>query len=326
MPTKVALDELRQEIDRIDDQIHDLIIERAALAGSVASAKAARGSQTPPAAAMWRPQREAQILRRLAARHSGSFPRAAIVRIWQEIMSAMLGLEGRISVAVCAGPVPAGDQAADRPGFWDLARDHFGATVPIISFQAPGAVMRAVTDDPNLVGILPWPRDEDPDPWWRHLLGADAPRIVARLPVGDSEPPLSALAVARTTIEPSADDRSFLGIEAGEAISRTRLLSCLAAAGCEAGFVATDRERPAQPVSLHLVEVAGFVGPTDKKLAAIQEAAPDAITRAVWLGSYAVPLAAAEPVKPPAPVVTAKPPARSAARPTARPVNPAVKT
>ncbi len=33
MPTKVALDELRQEIDRIDDQIHDLILERAALAG-----------------------------------------------------------------------------------------------------------------------------------------------------------------------------------------------------------------------------------------------------------------------------------------------------
>ncbi|MEJ0070838.1 MAG: hypothetical protein WDO24_21260 [Pseudomonadota bacterium] len=146
---------------------------------------------------MWRPQREAQILRRLAARHSGKFPRAAIVRIWREIMSAMLGLEGRVSVAVCVAPVPAGDQTADRPGFWDLAHDHFGATVPITSFQAPGAVMRAVTDDPNMVGVLPWPRDEDPDPWWRHLLGAEAPRIVARLPFGDGEPALSALAVAR---------------------------------------------------------------------------------------------------------------------------------
>jgi len=39
MPTQVALDELRHQIDRLDDQIHDLIIERAALAGQVAHAK-----------------------------------------------------------------------------------------------------------------------------------------------------------------------------------------------------------------------------------------------------------------------------------------------
>jgi chorismate mutase / prephenate dehydratase len=256
-------------------------------------------------------------LRRRAAHHSGKFPRAAIVRIWREIMSAMLSLEGRFSVAVCVAPASSGDQAADHPGFWDLAHDHFGATVAITSYQAPGAVMRAVTDDPDLVGVLPWPRDEDPDPWWRHLLGADAPRIVARLPFGDGEPALSALAVARAAVEPSGDDRSFLGIETSEAISRTRLLSCLAAAGCDAGFVATDRERPAQPVSLHLVEVAGFVGPTDKKLTAIRDAAPDAIHRAVWLGSYAV-SPGGETIKPAAVAPAATPAAKPGTRPAVK--------
>jgi len=44
-----------------------------------------------------------------------------------------------------------------------------------------------------------------------------------------------------------------------------------------------------------VVEVAGFVGPGDRKLAAIREAAPDAIRRVVWLGSHAVPLGVDDP-------------------------------
>jgi len=120
-------------------------------------------------------------------------------------------------------------------------------------------------------------------------------RIVARLPVAGGDPASSALAVARAAVEPTGDDRSFLGIETGDAISRTRLLSCLTAAGCDVGFVATDRERPEPPVDLHLVEVAGFVGAGDRKLAAIRAAAPDAIRRVVWLGSHAVPLGVDDP-------------------------------
>ncbi|MBI3516777.1 MAG: chorismate mutase [Proteobacteria bacterium] len=287
MPTKGALDELRQQIDRIDDQIHDLLIERAALAGQVASAKGGRSS-------MWRPQREVQILRRLVRRHRGAFPRAAVVRIWHEIMGAMLTLEGRFSVAVCAAP--------DRPGFWDLARDHFGTIVTMTPFQGAGAVMRAVTDDANVVGVLPWPRDGETDPWWPYLMGgaARAPRIVARLPVGGGEPATSAVAVARAAAEPTGDDRSFLCIEASDEISRTRLMSRLSAAGCDVGFIATHRDRADQPASLHLVEVAGFIGPDDAKLAAIRGSAPDAIRRAQWLGAYAVPLGDPTPAKPPA--------------------------
>jgi chorismate mutase/prephenate dehydratase len=275
MPTKVALDDLRHQIDRLDDQIHDLLIERAALAGQVAAAKGATG--------MWRPQREAAILRRLVARHRGAFPRAAVVRIWREIMSAMLGLEGRFSVAVCASP--------DQSGFWDMTRDHFGTSASFTTYQAAGAVMRAVTDDPTVVGVLPWPRDLEPDAWWRYLAGDDeGPRIVARLPFGGGDPSASALVVARAAIEPTDDDRSFIGIETADEVSRTRLLSTLAAAGCDVGFVASHRERADQPAVRHLIEIAGHLGSQDARLAAIRDAAPDEIRRAQWLGSYATPL------------------------------------
>jgi chorismate mutase / prephenate dehydratase len=276
MPTKVALDELRHQIDRIDDQIHDLLIERAALAGQVAEAK---GGGT-----IWRPQREAAILRRLAARHRGAFPRTAVVRIWREIMSAMLALEGRFSVAVCTPP--------EQPTFWDMTRDHFGTSASFTTYQAPGAVMRAVTDDPTIVGVLPWPRDEERDPWWRYIAGDDAgPRIVARLPFTGGDPNDSALVVARAAVEPTGDDRSFIGIETADEVSRTRLLSCIAAAGCDVGFIASHRERADQPAVRHLIEIAGHAGSEDGRLAAIRDSAPDEIRHARWLGSYAMPLA-----------------------------------
>jgi hypothetical protein len=100
--------------------------------------------------------------------------------------------------------------------------------------------------------------------------------------------------VARAAIEPSGDDRSFIGIETGEEVSRTRLLSRLSAVGCDVGFVATHAERADQPARLHLVELAGFIGPDDPVLAAIREAAPESIRRVAWLGSYAVPLEPAQ--------------------------------
>ncbi len=262
MPTQVALDELRHQIDRLDDQIHDLLIERAALAGHVAAAKGG--------AVMWRPQREAEILRRLVARHRGAFPRGAVVRIWREIMSAMLSLEGKFSVAVCAPP--------GQSAFWDMTRDHFGTSAIVTTYQAPGAVMRAVTDDPAIIGVLPWPHDEERDPWWRYLAIDDAgPRIVARLPFTGAEVNDSALVVARA-------------IEPADEVSRTRLLSCVAAAGCEVGFIASHRERTDRPAVRHLIEIAGPVGPQDTRLAAIREAGPEEIRHMQWLGSYATPL------------------------------------
>lgn len=71
-----TLQSLRRQIDRIDDQLHDLIMARAALVEQVAAAK-------PDSGVPLRPGREAEILRRLIARHAGRFPKGALVRIWR---------------------------------------------------------------------------------------------------------------------------------------------------------------------------------------------------------------------------------------------------
>ena len=68
-----TLGDVRAELDRIDDALHDLLMERAAVVGRLAE-----GRLKGPA--VLRPGREAAILRRLLARHRGALPPAAVVR------------------------------------------------------------------------------------------------------------------------------------------------------------------------------------------------------------------------------------------------------
>src|ERR1700719_4127490 len=106
------LEELRRRLDEIDDRLQDLLIERADVIAMVAEAKTKNGQL-----AALQPDREAEIIRRLARRHRGSFPVASLVRIWREVLSATVRLQSPFAVAVYAPP--------GAPGLWDLARDHY---------------------------------------------------------------------------------------------------------------------------------------------------------------------------------------------------------
>jgi chorismate mutase-like protein len=285
-PTDVTLDDLRRDIDAIDRHIHDLLMRRGALARKVAQVKGADGPY-------YRPAREAQVIRRLVARHAGDYPASTVVRVWREIISATVAIEGRISIAAYIPP--------DRPQFWDITRDHFGA-IPVQAHQQPGSVMRAASESATIVGVLPFPRQDDPDPWWRYLVTGDrkAPRIVGRLPFTGADSTNSALLIARVPVESSGDDQTFLVIETLAEMSRARFLSRLASAGFEVGFIASWQEPGRQTERLHLVEVNGYFGPKDAKLKAIDATEPEAFGRIVWLGSYPVPIGAPIPPPPPA--------------------------
>ncbi|MBF0097205.1 MAG: prephenate dehydratase [Magnetococcales bacterium] len=91
----ITLESLRQAIDQIDDQIHDLLMERANRVREVGEWKEKQGTDTP----FYRPEREASIHRRLEARHRGPLPVAALHRIYREIISASLNLERKLTVA-----------------------------------------------------------------------------------------------------------------------------------------------------------------------------------------------------------------------------------
>lgn len=258
-PTDASLDELRQQIDRIDDQLHDLLMMRAALVDQIRHRKGQSGT------AVVQPAREAAILRRLAARHRGVFPFGAVARIWREIISTFAHLQQPIGIAVYAPET--------EPGPWDLARDHFGAQIPMAAHRSTGQVIRAVTDRSAAIGVLPMPRENDEDPWWRQLLSNDpaAPRVIVRLPFagrGNARATGDALAIARDVGDLAGFDRALLAIEFPSDTSRTRLVAALAAAGLAGSVLAVDGS---DGISLALAEVAGPVPAQDPRLKALAQ-------------------------------------------------------
>jgi hypothetical protein len=229
------------------------------------------------------------ILRRLAARHRGRFPRPALVRIWREMLAATTQLQGPFTVAVYA---PDG-----RRGLWDLARDHYGSFTPLVAVNSPAAGLRAVVDGVATVAVVALPQENADDPWWRALMGEEGkvPRIVARLPFcgrgnGRSDAD-DALVLGQLTPEPTGDDRSVLGVELSTDVSRGRLKEVLEAGGLKpVGFHCWLGGGPGGR-SLHVVEIDGLVGADDPRLASIAETLGEAPPRVAAIGSYATPLA-----------------------------------
>ena len=272
------LDDLRQQIDGIDDTLHDLLMRRAELVERIAAAKAAGGLAL-------RPGREAQVIRRLLVRHGGRFPPASMVRLWREIMGAFTFLQCPIRVAIC--------RPADQPGYWDLARDHFGVQIPFTAHETPIQVLAAVRADPNVIGVVPAPAQDEPQPWWPRLMSGDptTPNIVQKLPFvampNSRGRDLTGFVLARLDAEPSGEDRSLIAIEAREEISRSRLAAAIRKAGLQDVTALFDVEQGG--TYWDLIEIPEFVGDADPRLAALAVALGIDGARVVALGAYAVP-------------------------------------
>jgi len=294
-PADSAIDDLRRQIDEIDTQLHDLLIQRSGVVAEIGALKGNGGGGNRNG--IFRPGREALIIRRLVERHSGSLPRATIVRMWRELLSATLRQQGPFAVAVFAPEASS--------GYWDLARDHFGSLMPATAHDKVGQVVRAVVDGPATVGVLPLPREEDREPWWPFLVSKDEgqPRVIARLPFGAPGnargKAVEALAIGRVAQEETGRDCSLFAIEAGAEISRSGLRDALTAVSLAPLSLQLWRDRNESARWLHLIEVEGFIRSSDPRFA--QLASRLSGFRHLWpLGGYAMPLSPAELEGPPA--------------------------
>ena len=122
-----ALDSLRDQIDEVDQQLHQLISQRARLAEQVALAKKA----TDAAPAFYRPEREAQVLRKVMTRNQaqdGPLADETIARLFREIMSACLALEAPQRIAYL-GPAGTFTHTAAIKHFGHAAQTHPLATI-----------------------------------------------------------------------------------------------------------------------------------------------------------------------------------------------------
>jgi chorismate mutase / prephenate dehydratase len=277
IPSDLA--DLRRRIDAIDDQMHDLLIERAEIVAQVAASK--RGGDV----AFYQPAREAQILRRLAARHHGILPVAPVLRIWREMLAATVRLETPFAVAVFA--------PMEAHGLWDLARDHYGSYTPILACRSSREVIHAVIEGNTTVGILPMLEEDEPDPWWPHLVSQNdnAPRVIARLPFGirgnARTGGADAFAIGRGTQQATGADRTLFVTQSAIDTSQARLLELLAAVDLNGTVLASCEEAQC---TLHLIDLEGFVSTSDPRISRFYKQFGTAQHRLLSFGGYASPL------------------------------------
>ncbi|MFP6747449.1 MAG: chorismate mutase [Alphaproteobacteria bacterium] len=281
-PNPPDLDDLRRQIDAIDADMHEKIVQRIALIDQVIKAKQKTGGNAPA----MRPNREATMARELAERHQGQLQTASVIRIWRELINGATALQGPFSVAVCA--------PERSVGYWDLARNHFGSSVPMSLHTSPSLVLRLVDDEPGAIGLLPFPQNGEAAPWWPALAsqGDDqaGPRVIWRLPFFTSPTgrfeQLEALAVAKMTPEASGHDATLIAIETDQDVSLARVVELLGTCGFTPHPLAVQ-ELGQSGQRLQLVELDGFVTPDDQGMAKFHENLAGDLSRVAILGAYA---------------------------------------
>ncbi|HTS85120.1 MAG TPA: prephenate dehydratase [Usitatibacter sp.] len=131
------LDRLRASIDRIDDGILEALNERARLARAIGTLKVGKA---------YRPEREAQVLRRLKERNPGPLSGETVALIFREIMSACLALERPITVAYLGPKGTFSERAALK---------HFGLAAEAMPADSIDEVFRAVESGSADFGVVP---------------------------------------------------------------------------------------------------------------------------------------------------------------------------
>ena len=241
------LSALRARLDELDDKIHDLLMDRALVVETVArSGKAAA----------FRPGREASILRRLLARHTGKLPPQTLVRMWREMLAGTTAMQTAVTVAVF-DPTHDGTLAA-------LTREHFGFLTPAIMYPSAEAALHDVRTGAAVVAVLPFPTQAAT--WWPALTAPGARlHVNARLPFWanrpDHIPDADALVVGHTAPDASGADRSFIATP-----DRARL--------ADAGLIS-------HAIHGTVLEVEGMISEDDPRLP----------VGAIVLGGYAIPVA-----------------------------------
>jgi len=133
---------VRAQIDGIDREIQSLIAERALFAHQVGTAK----GKLAAAVEYYRPEREAQVLRRVVDRNDGPLSDEVLVRLFREIMSACLAQQEPLKVGYLGPEGTFSQQAVHK---------HFGHSARALPLASVEEVFEEVASGAADFGVVP---------------------------------------------------------------------------------------------------------------------------------------------------------------------------
>ncbi len=135
------LNAVREAIDTIDLEIQHLVVQRAEKVKEVSRIK-----QQDQNAVFYRPEREANLLKKVMSRNCGALPPKEVAKIFREIMSACLALQKPMEIAFL-GPEGTFSQIA--------ARKHFGSSLREVFCENISSIFQKVENGQAHYGVVP---------------------------------------------------------------------------------------------------------------------------------------------------------------------------
>ena len=214
-----SLGDLRKDIDRIDETMHKLLMERGEIINRLISVK-----KTQESGSAFRPAREAEMMRRLVQRHHGILPLDTAESIWRVIIATFTHVQAPFSVHA--------DLSAGDALMRDSARFHFGFTVPFVPHLGAAGVVAAVSASKGDLGLVPAFATTGGGAWWTALEFDSAPKIIARLPFivrSDHPAPLNVFVVSRAAADAMVTEVEMWSVRvSGWGATAVRAVSALA--------------------------------------------------------------------------------------------------
>ena len=139
---KPDLAEVRVQIDGIDRRIQELIAERAHWAHQVGKAK----GKLAAAVDYYRPEREAQVLRKVVDRNDGPLSDEVLVRVFREVMSACLAQQEPLKIGYLGPEGTFSQQAVHK---------HFGHSAHGLPLGSIEEVFQEVESGNADFGVVP---------------------------------------------------------------------------------------------------------------------------------------------------------------------------
>lgn len=284
---EAALQRLRKDIDRIDDQLIELLAQRNEIVREVGAIKEGKGGQK----SIIRPGREADMIRRITEKGGNGYSSAALALMWRLIISSAINIEENPHVSSYSPP-------GNRECYW-LSREYFGAFTPMNEVPTTAEVLRNVTTRKSTVGVMPLQDPEPSQPWWSRLSEEkNPPSVFARLPFIQMAPSTKPILVAIGYVdpEPTTSDESLWIVKTPESVIFSWLEPILKRHGVSYEILGNCRKLQVTTYVHYLLRMPGFVDTNDKAMQAFlrdanqQYGSATASIATHFVGAYATPI------------------------------------
>ena len=143
------IDKLRKQIDKIDFQILDLLKKRSKIAEKIGKEKKSNN--------LFRPERQASILRNILKKNGNNLNPLYILSFWRSIFLSQIDVQGGIKLILS-------NNIANS--YIKTIYDYFSHDIEIITMNNTSKALEKVYNGKNILTILPYPSYNKGAQWW----------------------------------------------------------------------------------------------------------------------------------------------------------------